>query len=271
MKNWLKLLFFVFGYAASILIALPTMGWTDEEPGEVRKAVLMTLLYLIGVGIMIVIFKLVYRRIFPASRRFCFKLPGRRLAAGILMVYPFLAFMKMAVKLIGEHPEYLWALDTDVDISQLWSLLMELPYVALLAPVFDELCCRVFPISSYETRRGRITAGVITMALFSLLHISNWLTVVPDAILFSVVYIATGNMAISMLMHIANNLAAMLIPSLIIIYCLCFPDASLGIAVTPLPLVILFVAAFAVGLVLIVKEIRKAVFSRKKAPDGGTV
>lgn len=172
-------------------------------------------------------------------------------------------FIVVVASILKKSPEYLWVAATDYTWEMIVTFLMELPVVAVIGPVFEELCCRVFPISSYETRRGRIIAGILTILLFSLLHVSNWLNVVPNAILFTVVYIITGNMALPILMHVANNLSTILVPMLAGIYGLCFPETKVGFAGFPIAIVILIVAAFAWGAVLLVREIMRSVKAAK--------
>lgn len=257
----LKVLFFVLGYAAVVAIPALSTLFDGQEIGETEQTVIITLLELAGVILMIVIYKLVYVRVFPSASKFRFSMPCGRLIAGIVLVYPLICLVKIVVIVLLKSPEniqYIWEPDLGLSEEKLLSYVYELPLVAFIGPALEELGCRVYPISSFDTRRGRVIAGIITMALFALLHISSWQNTVPGAILFTVLYIVTGNIAYPLICHMSNNLMTIMIPILSSLYMWLFPDTKLGVVGAPWPLAVIILLMFAAGLYLLISELKRA-------------
>jgi membrane protease YdiL (CAAX protease family) len=159
----------------------------------------------------------------------------------------------------SQYPELRWAIDRDITWREIGEIFLQLPFVALAGPIFEEMCCRVFPLSAYTSKKGKIIAALFTSFFFAFLHLSNWKTALFGGLLFSFVYIITQNIAVSMLMHMAANLSTILLPGLSGIYALVFPKANLGVMGLGLPVFLIVGFAFLVGIYLLLKEYRAEV------------
>ena len=257
-KSFGKSLFFIFGYVAAIGISLLSFAGVPDDAPMLREIGQMTLVELAGVAVMLLIYRFVYVRLFDNAREYCFKLPRKDILWGIFLIYPLICVIKVSILAGTSEPGCLWALETGWTREDICENLLSLPVVALIGPVMEELCCRIFPLSSYKSRIGKIIAGVVTIFLFAIMHISSWKNVIAGSILFTVAYLVTKNMAVSISLHVANNLATILIPTLSGLYVLANPSATRGFFYTPIPVVILTLAAFAVGAFLLIRALINA-------------
>lgn len=250
----LKTLFFVGGYIFSIVISLLALWGTDDSTGLFRRVFQMTAVEALGLLIICLVYRYVYRRIFSKAEEYQFRFPGRRVTAGIFLIMPFATMVQVGAVIWGRAPEYLWQIDRDFTWNGILEMFLELPLVALLGPVFEEFCYRILPLSSWKTRAGRIVAGTVTVCLFSWMHASSWKMVLPMAVLLSAVYLWTKNPVITILIHMANNLSTILIPGFSGIYVLLNTKAELGLLGFPLPVIMFCISCFAAGVFLFVKE-----------------
>ena len=81
----------------------------------------------------------------------------------------------------------------------------------LVAPITEEVCFRFIPISVFEKKHTKIIVGILLAIVFSLLHVRNFLAVMLDALIFTVLLLRTKNVWYNILMHSALNLSATLV------------------------------------------------------------
>lgn len=248
MKSMLKIVFFIFGYVASIGFMLLSMYGLEDGAGIVRETVQMTIVEGVGIVVMYLIYRYVYLRLFAEARDYVFHLPTKKMMLAVLLIFPFICFIKTIFVGWNEYSGNIWFVDKDISWSYIGELVLQIPIVAVVGPIFEEICYRVFTLSSARTKVGKIIAMFFTVLLFSVMHGASWKYVLPDAVLFSVIYIITKNAAVPILLHIANNFSTIIVPMVAGMYSLVFKNAKMGIMGIPLLVVIVMFGCFIWGM-----------------------
>lgn len=78
-----------------------------------------------------------------------------------------------------------------------------------VAPIIEEIVCRVIMIESCKTEIGAVFSIILTSLIFSLIHLRGLFPTVHifiTALLLGYVYIKTNNAAYTMIMHCTTNL-----------------------------------------------------------------
>ncbi|MCF0174679.1 MAG: CPBP family intramembrane metalloprotease [Bacteroidales bacterium] len=94
------------------------------------------------------------------------------------------------------------------------NIYVSLLLVSVFAPIFEEWLCRGMILRGLaQTKVGPMWAVVISAVIFGLIHGNPWqaLPAIVLGILFGYVYIATGSLKLTMLMHCTNNTIAVLV------------------------------------------------------------
>lgn len=253
MKNMLKILFFILGYAASIVFMLLSVYGLEDGAGVMREMVQMTIVEGIGVVVMFLIYRYVYLRLFTEAREYVFRFPSKKMVLAIFLIFPFICFVETIFVGWNEYSSNIWFVDKDISWRDIRELVLQIPIVAIVGPIFEEICYRVYALSSARTKIGKAFAIFFTVLLFSVIHGSSWKYVLPDAVLFSVIYVITKNAAVPILLHIANNFSAIIVPMSAAIYLLVFKNAKIGIMGIPLLVVIVMFGGFIFGITKILK------------------
>jgi len=248
MKNMLKIVFFIFGYVASIGIMLLSMYGLEDGTGAIREMIQMTIVEGFGIVVMYLVYRYVYLRLFSEARDYGFHLPSKKMMLAAFLIFPFICFIKTIFAGWNEYSGNIWFVDKDVSWRYIGELILQIPIVVVVGPIFEEICYRVFTLSSARTKVGKIIAIFFTVLLFSVMHGASWKYVLPDAVLFSVIYVITKNAAVPILFHIANNFSTVIVPMIAGIYSLVFSNAKTGIMGIPLLVVIVMLGCFLRGM-----------------------
>lgn len=76
----------------------------------------------------------------------------------------------------------------------------------LVGPVYEELCFRFLPLAAYRRKTTQVLVGLLMALFFGLLHTKNLLGSLVDALIFTLVFICTREIGISMVLHGCINL-----------------------------------------------------------------
>jgi membrane protease YdiL (CAAX protease family) len=119
----------------------------------------------------------------------------------------YLLFVMAYVALIGEPEQD----DFSDDLGPLW---VQIALIAIAAPIAEEVCFRGMLFGGLRERLPMWAAGLISGALFGLLHVTTGISVVPPLIAFgfllALVYEKTGSIVPCILLHLLNNSVALL-------------------------------------------------------------
>lgn len=75
-----------------------------------------------------------------------------------------------------------------------------------VGPVCEELCFRFLPLAAYKRKTTQVAVGVLAALFFGLLHTKNLLGSFVDALIFTLVFICTRQIGISIVLHGCINL-----------------------------------------------------------------
>lgn len=256
MKAILKIAFFIFGYVASIGFMMLSVYGLKDDAGLFRETVQMTIVEGIGVIVMCLIYKYVYLRLLPEAGEYVFRLPSKKMILAAFLIFPFICFIKTIFVGWNECSGNIWFVDKDITWRYIGELILQIPIVAIVGPIFEEICYRVFALSSATTKAGKFIAIFFSVLLFSVLHGSSWKYVLPDAILFSVIYVTTKNATVPILFHIANNFSTIIVPMVAGMYSMTFRNIKTGIMGIPLLVAIVMLGCFLFGIAKIVNAVK---------------
>jgi uncharacterized protein len=119
----------------------------------------------------------------------------------------YLLFVMAYVALIGEPEQD----NFSDDLGPLW---IQILLIAIAAPIAEEVCFRGMLFGGLRERLPMWAAGLISAALFGLLHVTTGISVVPPLIAFgfllALLYEKTGSIVPCILLHLLNNSVALL-------------------------------------------------------------
>ena len=253
--NFLKLVSFVLGYFFAGATSILAGYGIDEGSPAYREALQATLVELAVVLILVLMYAFVIRRLFAAAAEYRTSCSNKKLLLGIFLIYPLIVFLYTNLLLSGSADIYRPIEVTDR--AEVMHDLMLLPMTAIIGPIFEEFCCRVMCISVFESKFGKTLALIVTTILFALCHGSAFAAKIPTGLLYGIVLIASKNIVIPIVLHMAWNLSAFIVPTLTYIIMLFGPKDMTGIFGSPMIAVIIHVIAFMVGVILIIKNFRK--------------
>jgi len=126
---------------------------------------------------------------------------------GIVVIGLYLVVVMVYVALVGEPEQD----DFADDLGPLW---IQILLIAIAAPIGEEVCFRGMLFGGLRERLPMWAAGLISAALFGLLHVTTGISVVPPLISFgfllALVYERTGSILPCILLHMLNNSVALL-------------------------------------------------------------
>ena len=142
-----------------------------------------------------------------------------------------------------------------------WNEILEdiltLPLCAILGPMFEEFCCRVMCISVFKSKIGKIIALAFTTFLFAICHGADFLNRIPGGLLYGIVFIVSQNIMLVIVLHMAWNTAIYVVQDTSRVFALLMPQDTHGIWGSPIIAVVVFVIAFVIGVIMIVKNISR--------------
>lgn len=261
-KKIKAVLILILGYILCIITAALS-GWgVPDQASLAREVIQGTSVEIAGCLLMLGLFFAVIRKRFSSAQQYATSPPERKIIAGAFLVCPFLCLIRVIMAFVNSEP--LFSVDLDASWADIGEQLAFLPYTSILGPLMEELSMRVFAITPFATKKGKLIAAATTSLLFALMHGSQWLIHFLPGVIYSVLLLLSGNVWVSVCFHIANNLAATLIPVLTEIYVMMFPNTRYGIMGTPLLLVFLMVILFGVGIRLLVLQCRDMVRTERE-------
>ena len=161
------------------------------------------------------VFFLAYKvisRFFPAVKDYSFRFPKWQIILAIFFIAPLWFIVKYGIvygvtSIFGSVAFEPCGLASDEVVPSL----VESISAVLVAPIIEEVCFRFIPISVFEKKHTKIIVGILLAIVFSLLHVRNFLAVMLDALIFTVLLLRTKNVWYNILMHSALNLSATLV------------------------------------------------------------
>ena len=118
----------------------------------------------------------------------------------------YLLFVIAYVAVVGEPEQE----DFADDLGPLW---IQILLIAIAAPIGEEICFRGMLFGGFRERLPMWAAGLISAALFGLLHVTTGISVVPPLIAFgfllALLYERTGSFVPCILLHMLNNSVAL--------------------------------------------------------------
>ena len=250
--NFFKILSFILGYVFLFAAIMLTMQGINDDTPIYKEALHWTVVELVLLSGLVLVYLFGIRKIIPVAADYKLKYTNKNVVLGIFLIYPFIVFLY--ANLLHLDFGNIYCPIEKTDWSEVVSDLMFLPVSAIIAPVFEELCCRVMCISVFESKKGKVLALIITTMMFAFCHITDFADKIPGGLLYGILLIMSKNIGIPILLHIAWNLSAFIVPTLSHIVMLFMPEGTKGIFGSPIVAVIILVIAFMVGVSLIFKD-----------------
>ena len=143
-----------------------------------------------------------------------FKPLGGPACAGLVVVGTLsMSFVADAAgSVLPEMPE--WLAETLDSMTQGGSLILNLLCVSVFAPFFEEWLCRGTVLRGLLGKGVKPVWAIVVSALFfALIHANPWQAIPAFLLgcLFGYVYLRTGSLKLTMLMHCTNNTAAVIL------------------------------------------------------------
>lgn len=252
--NFLKLVSFVLAYVILMTVGLLSVYGINDKTSIVREVLQGTLVELVGVIITIILYVFVLRKTFTASAEYKLTYSNKNVILGIFFACPLIVFLKVNIFYNLSNIFQPIEITSWHEISE---DLLTLPLCAILGPVFEEFCCRVMCISVFKSKKGKIIALIFTTFLFAICHGANFVIHLPGGLIFGIVFIVSQNIMLVIVLHMAWNTATYIVPDLSQAVSLLMPQETHGIWGSPIIAVAIFVIAFIVGVIMIVKNINK--------------
>ena len=130
--------------------------------------------------------------------------------AGVFSTIALAYITEPVVTLLPEMPERLEnTMKMVMEDMPLWATLLS---VAVFAPLFEEWLCRGLVLRGLLHSMRPAPAIIISAIFFAILHMNPWQAIpaISLGILFGYVYYRTGSLKLTMLMHCANNMFAVI-------------------------------------------------------------
>ncbi len=252
--NFLKLVSFILAYVIILAVSLLSFYGLSDETSIVREVLQGTLVELVGVIVTIIFYVFVLRKIFTASAEYRLTYSNKKVILGIFLVYPLIVFLYANI-LYNDFGNIFQSIEK-TSWHELAEDLLTLPLCAVLGPVLEEFCCRVMCISVFKSKKGKIIAFIITTFLFAICHGSDFENRIPGGLILGIVFIVSQNIMLVIILHMAWNTAIYIVQDTSRVFALLMPQETHGIWGSPIIAVAIFVIAFMVGVILIVKNIK---------------
>ena len=253
--NFLKILSFIIAYVFLIGTAMLTSYGINDDTSVYREVLQGTGIELLSICILILIYMLVIRRIFPFSADYEVTYTNKKVIISFFLICPFLVFLYANILRGDVNNIYQPVVRTSW--NEVLHNIMFFPVAAILGPLLEELCCRVMCISVFRSRAGKIIALISTTMVFALCHGADFLIHIPSGLIYGIIMICTHNIIIPILLHMAWNTATFIVPTVSDSLALLMRQDIEGIWGSPIIAVIVFGIAFVIGVVLLLKNIKR--------------
>lgn len=142
--------------------------------------------------------------LFPQMGAYPIECPAWRVVVLLLLVTPLWCILKgklLYLLLPGAEMQPMTYAADELKTDLVLSL-----SAIFVGPVCEELCFRYLPIAVYKKKTTQVVVGVLVALFFGLLHTKNLLGSFVDALIFTLVFICTRRIGISMVLHGCINL-----------------------------------------------------------------
>lgn len=200
------------GLVLGAMLAIPALVVEDPSGGETSNTANALAQLGAAIAFLMVPMLIVTRRGAASIGQVLRRLGVRRfrLSAVLWMVvaiFVYLVFAALYVALAGK-PE-------QEDIAEGFGAVpVQILLVVIAAPLSEELCFRGFLFGGLRERMPRISAALLSAAIFGALHALTGLSAVPPLIAFGLVlallYEKTGSIVPGIILHMLNNSVALL-------------------------------------------------------------
>lgn len=200
------------GLVLGAMLAIPALVVEDPSGGETTNTANALAQLGAAIAFLMVPMLIVTRRGAASIGQVLRRLGVRRfrLSAVLWMVVAiivYLVFAALYVALAGE-PE-------QEDIAEGFGAVpVQILLVVIAAPLSEELCFRGFLFGGLRERMPRISAALLSAAIFGALHALTGLSAVPPLIAFGLVlallFEKTGSIVPGIILHMLNNSVALL-------------------------------------------------------------
>lgn len=262
-KNIAGPIIFMFGFAFIFAVVLLAYAGTPEDASQLRQVCQASLAEFGGCVIAAVLFCF-FRKALPAVREMDISMPSTKVIASAFLLCPFLVFLQACA--VSGDIDHLFFIEKDINWEEIAGMLLELPLVALFGPFLEEFCCRIFAVSPFRTKRGRITAAVFSTVLFAFMHVSRWSNVIAGSILYTALLLLSKNIWLPVIFHAAHNLSTILLPASSGMYVLLNPNAEYGVMGTAVVIIAAALIMFCIGIKLLCEAIREHKISACTTP-----
>jgi len=143
-------------------------------------------------------------KLFPQMGEYPIRLPAWHVVVLLLMVTPLWCILKGKLLHLLLPAAEMQTMTYAVDELKT-DLILSLSAI-LVGPVYEELCFRFLPLAAYKRKTTQVLMGVLMALFFGLLHTQNLLGSFVDALIFTLVFICTREIGISMVLHGCINL-----------------------------------------------------------------
>lgn len=252
-KNIAGPVIFVFGFVFNFTVALLAFTGIPEGASQLRQVCQASLVEFGGCAIAAMLFCSM-RKALPAVRDMDVSRPPAKVIASAFLLCPFLVFLQACA--VSRDIGHLFFIEKDVSWGEIAGILFELPLVALFGPFLEEFCCRIFAVSPFRTKKGRIAAAIVPTVLFVFMHVSRWSNVIADSILYTALLLLSKNIWLPVIFHMAHNLSTILLPASSGIYVLLNPYAKYGVMGTAAVIVAAALILFCIGIKLLCEAVK---------------
>ena len=146
--------------------------------------------------------------LFPQMGEYPIRFPAWRVVALLVLITPLWCIVKGQLLHLLLPGTELQPMTYDADELKI-DLVLSLSAV-FIGPVCEELCFRFLPLAAYKKKATQVIVGVLAALFFGLLHTKNLLGSFADALIFTLVFICTRQIGISMVLHGCINLWPMM-------------------------------------------------------------
>ena len=263
-KNMAGPIIFIFGFVFNFAVVLLAYAGTPEDASQLRQVCQASLVEFGGCVIAAVLF-CSFRKALPAVRDMDISMPSAKVAASAFLLCPFLVFLQACA--VSGDIDRLFFIEKDISWEEIAEMLFELPLVALFGPFLEEFCCRIFAVSPFRTKKGRVAAAILSTVLFAFMHVSRWSNVTANSILYTALLLLSKNIWLPVIFHAAHNLSTILLPALSGIYVLLNPNAKYGVMGTAVVVIAAALIMFCIGVKLLCEAIGEHKISACTTPQ----
>ncbi len=100
---------------------------------------------------------------------------------------------------------------TDYAPGEIWQDLYRSLGAVLLAPALEELCFRMMALAPIKHRGWQLICALLVSVVFGLIHARNMVMVTVHGLLFSLMFLFTGQICCSICLHACLNLTTTLL------------------------------------------------------------